>query len=140
MTAKEYLSQIQIADRRIQTNIEKLNDIKGRAFIKSPNLNSTKIQTSHDVDKISSNVAEAVDLERKIEVQISDYLKLKHDIINQIQALDDPDCINVLYLRYIEYKTFDDIATDTGFCIRNIYCLHGKALIIFQEMFGDLLQ
>ena len=41
--------------------------------------------------------------------------------------------IDLLYQRYFQYKEWEEIAVDIGMTYRNVYRLHGRALLSFEN-------
>ena len=61
----------------------------------------------------------------KKEFDLLAYKSRMHNLINQ---LDNPTYRELLSLRYINCKTWEQIAEDMHYMIRNVYVLHGNAL------------
>ena len=79
MTAKQYLSQYQLARIKIAQRQEQLEEYRTTIGYSGIQL-SDKVQTSPK-DALSDKVAKAVDLEIEIYSEIKASLKLKHQII-----------------------------------------------------------
>ena len=45
-----------------------------------------------------------------------------------IDAVGDPVCKAILELRYLSFKSWDEIADEMDCSLRNVHYLHGKAL------------
>ena len=43
----------------------------------------------------------------------------------------------ILYAKYVEYKTFERIAEEINYSWRQTIRLHGMALIEFEKMYND---
>ena len=78
-------------------------------------------------------VLKIVMLEQEINAEIDKYVDLKRKITGEIQSLQDPQFIKVLFKRYVEYKGFDKIAAELKCSERNVYTIHGQALKDFTE-------
>ena len=78
-------------------------------------------------------VLKIVMLEQEINTEIDKYVDLKRKITGEIQSLQDPQFIKVLFKRYVEYKGFDKIAVELECSERNVYTIHGQALKDFTE-------
>ena len=78
-------------------------------------------------------VLKIVMLEQEINAEIDKYVDLKRKITGEIQSLQDPQFIKVLFKRYVEYKGFDKIAVELECSERNVYTIHGQALKDFTE-------
>ena len=52
---------------------------------------------------------------------------------SEIQSLDSPVYIDILYKRYVEYKTLEEIAVEMSYSYRQVLRLHGLALQDFKR-------
>jgi hypothetical protein len=98
--------------------------------------NEEKVISSSDPDKIGTTYAKIDEMERNLDKMIDEYIEKKNLIIGQIDSIENEDCYNILFSRYIEKKTFEDIATEKKYPWRHIIRLHGKALKAFEEKYG----
>ena len=128
MTAKEYLSQAYRLDKRIDSKIEQ---------IKSLNLLATKCTTTlSDMPKsqragnsrLEDTVVKIVDLQEEINRDIDSLVDLKRDIVRTIKSVQNPEYQIILELRYLCFKTWEEIAVEMGYSSRGIFSLHSAAL------------
>ena len=75
----------------------------------------------------------------EINAEIDKFVDEKHLIINQIQALNDPKHIELLYKRYVEFKRLEAVAVEMNYTYQYIVELHGYALKEFQSTHENLL-
>lgn len=135
MTAKEYLQQLERADVIIEQKMKEQADLE--------ELSKCVRAIDYDKDRVSSSgtgdapfvnpVLKIVMLEQEINAEIDKYVDLKRKITGEIQSLQDPQFIKVLFKRYVEYKGFDKIAVELECSERNVYAIHGQALKDFTE-------
>ena len=69
-----------------------------------------------------------VDLEREINRDIDRLVDLKREIMAAIRSVDNSKYRLVLEKRYLCYRTWEQIAADTGYNVRYLYRIHGEAL------------
>lgn len=131
-TPKEYLRQLKTASIKIEQKEEELERLKAAAESISANTESERVQTTPR-DRISEDVARIADLKEEINRDIGELLILKNKIINEIQSLDSPVYIDILYKRYVEYKTLEEIAVEMSYSYRQVLRLHGLALQDFKR-------
>lgn len=129
---KEYLRQLKIASIKIEQKEDELERLKAAAESISANTESERVQTTPR-DRISEDVARIMDLKEEINRDIGELLILKNKIINEIQSLDSPVYIDILYKRYVEYKTLEEIAVEMSYSYRQVLRLHGLALQDFKR-------
>ena len=95
-----------------------------------------RVQTSPSGDApYVRTVSRIVDLNRRIQEEIDDFVDRKHKIINQIQGLDNPNYIKLLFKRYVEFKKFEEIAFELDFTYQYTIELHGYALKEFEKTY-----
>lgn len=136
--AKAYLNQIKALDIRIQRRQQEVEELRAAAMsIGSLNLNPDRVKkTSPDPDPLASKISKYVDMENEINDMIDELIDLKHLVIGQIEKLEDANCMDVLLKRYVDFKTFDQIADEMHYSRRHITNIHGKALQMFNERFS----
>lgn len=131
-TPKEYLRQLKTASIKIEQKEDELERLKAAAESISANNESERVQTTPR-DRISEDVACIADLKEEINRDIGELLILRNKIINEIQSLDNPVYIDILYKRYVEYKTLEEIAVEMSYSYRQVLRLHGLALQDFKR-------
>lgn len=137
MTTKQYLNQIARINRMINNKLAEIYQLKTMVCSISVSANEDKVQSSSDKDKLGSSVAKIVDLENEINNAIDVYVNKKERIVSQIDSIKDIMEYQVLFSRYIEYKTFEQIAEDNEYSVRQILRIHGNALVEFEKKFGQ---
>ena len=141
MKAKEYLQQLQRLDTMINQKIKELGDLRlmsqsvgGIDYSKEP------VQSSPSGDApFVKPVLRMIELEQEINAEIDRFVDEKHEIINQIQALQNPKHIDILYKHYVEFKRLEIVAVEMNFTYQYIVELHGTALKEFQLTHENLL-
>lgn len=134
MTVKERMQQINIANRMIENKreeIQRLHDLATRVTI---SVNNDRVQSSGSDDKMADIICSATDLEVELEKDISDLINLRRQIMQEIDALENIDMIDLMYKRYFQCKKWELIAEELHMSYRNVIRLHGKALKKLEEM------
>ena len=133
MRAKEYLRQIRIADKKINNLIHEVDMLRDSISHPKPiNYDKDPVQGGSRNDSMAASIAKYVDMEQEINRQTDGLIDLRHKIIGEINQLNDPAHIELLFKRYVEYKTWEQIAVEMDYTIRWIYSLHGSALQEFE--------
>ena len=133
MRAKEYLRQIRIADKKINNLIHEVDMLRDSISHPKPiNYDKDPVQGGSRNDSMAASIAKYVDMEQEINRQTDGLIDLRHKIIGEINQLSDPAHIELLFKRYVEYKTWEQIAVEMDYTIRWIYSLHGSALQEFE--------
>lgn len=126
MTAKEYLSQGWLLDQRIDARIAERERLMAKVTAaRSPSLSGMPRGGKHDW---TDAVDRAADLSAEIDADIKELCRLKREIGETIDRVDDYKCRTLLELRYRNYYTWERIAEELHYEVRQVYRLHGEAL------------
>ena len=134
MTAKDYLKDIRKLDLEIQTLQEQISLLR-------KNAEGLRAMELSDMPKggkgkdLSDYVAEIADLQMVCVQHVSALIMKKQEAIERIMSIDGSELRNVLLLRYIQCKEWDEIADMLQYNLRTIFRLHGEAL----KEFGDVV-
>lgn len=137
MTAKEYLSQIYKADRRINLLIRQKQDLRALLFsigASVQDLQSDHVASSPDPDRISRLVSKIDAKERRIVREIDRLADLKERISGQISQLEDSRYVEILTRRYVLCEAWSVVASATGYSEQSVYRIHGAALLAFEKI------
>ena len=129
---KEYLRQLHRLELCIEQRQGELNRLRELIGCNAIDYGE-RIQTSPSADSIPNEVIRRAELEADISRKIERFLQLKHKIINEIQSLDNAVYVKILYMRYVEYKSLDEIAEKMNYSYRQVLRLHGTALKEFRK-------
>lgn len=132
VTAKEYLNQARTLDMLINTKQSELYKLRLMATsVSSPSI-TEKVQSSGDntamriIDKI-------VDLQNEINLEIDKLVDLKSQIRGEIKQINDPVERILLTERYINNKSWMEIANMMHYTERQVHNIHGKSLKHFSK-------
>lgn len=137
MTTKEYLGQISRLNRMINNKLTEIAQLKDMAASISAPQSGERVQTTPNFDKIGTKYAKIDEMERKIDGMVDELVDKKEKIIQQIDSMEDENTYNILFARYIEKKTFEVIATEMKYSLRQVVRLHGTALKQFEKKYGE---
>lgn len=127
MTAKEFLMRAWQIDARIDAKIEERDRIQ--SMLTSPRTAKLTGMPRGGGGDWTNAVIAVSDLESAISKEIIELCTIKRQVNEAIEAVEDARYKRILELRYRNYMTWEAIATATGYTIRNVYELHGKALL-----------
>lgn len=131
MTAKEYLMQAWRIEDRIESRIEERERLEAR--LTSPRgSNLTGMPRGGNSDWTNAVIAVS-ELNATINAEIVELCRVKRQVNNAIEAVEDSRYRRVLELRYRNYMAWDDIAKQMGYTLRNVFELHGKALLKIKQ-------
>ena len=128
LSAKEYLSQAYRIDQRINSKLEQaqsLRELSEKATVTLSDMPGSGTRNVHRMDGI---ITKMVDLQSEISSDMDRLINLKHEIITVIGCVEKPELQTLIELRYLCYKTWEEIAVALHLDIRWIHRLHQKAL------------
>ena len=128
MTVKEYLGQAYRLDQRINSKLEQLESLNGLATKCTSTLTGMPKNPSHSTSMMADAVAKIVDLQAEINRDIDLLVDLKCEMVRVIKNVEHAEYQTLLELRYLCFKTWEQIAVDMNYSIDNVYRIHRKAL------------
>jgi DNA-directed RNA polymerase specialized sigma24 family protein len=138
MTVKEYLAQTWRINRLIDAKLEQVRTLRELAAKATSTLSPTPPSETRNVHRMEDIIAKMLDLENEINFDIDKLVDLKRDIANAIRSLNSPDYRVLLELRYLCFKTWDEIAADFHCSVRHVHRIHGEALAACSERVKDV--
>ena len=128
MTVKEFLKKGRNLNDEINADVQALVKLRALIYGTAARYDNVRVQTSPGNTQ-ENNIIKLIELENKINAKIDrliDYQSKMHDLINFI---DNTRYRTLLTERYINCKTWEEIAAEFKFKdVRHIYRLHGEAL------------
>lgn len=139
LTAEQYLQQVETLDVNINQNVERLANMKiNMCNVGSIDYSDERVQTSVSGDSLCKSVSAYVDLNNKINDEIDNFIDAKNKIIQEIRDLHDAVYIQVLFKKYVQFKTLTIIAREMQKSYNYILTVHKKALATFEATYDDL--
>lgn len=141
MTAKEFLLQAWQIDARIEdkiAEIDRIQEKRERIMAKltagrASNLSGMPRGGAYDWTDSIEAVIEADELIRdhvqRVREEIKDLCRVKREVADAINAVEDIRYRRVLELRYRNFLDWLQIADRMGYDIRHVTRLHGEALL-----------
>ena len=127
VTAKEYLRQYKLMTARIRNREHDLAELREERESISINLDGMPHGTSLS-DKTARLAAQLADAEEEIIELRSEAWSIRMEIVRTLNRIQSPEYNTLLYLRYIEGKTWEQIAVEMHYTFRHTTRLHGDAL------------
>lgn len=128
MTDKEYLSQAYRLDKRIDSKIEQLKSLNLLATKCTSTLSDMPKSQSISNSRLEDTVVKIVDLQEEINRDIDSLVDLKRDIVRTIKSVQNPEYQIILELRYLCFKTWEEIAVQMNCSIDNVFKIRKNAL------------
>ena len=115
MNAKEYLSQAFLIDKRINSKIEQLDNLRAISRMTNRQISDMPGSPNRNTHKLEDTVIKIVELEAEIDSDIDALVDLKADITHRIKQINGPEYQLVLELRYLCFKSWEEIAMQMGY-------------------------
>lgn len=134
MKAKAYLKQIEYMDAKINTRLEEVEKLNTLATKTTSVMGGERVQASSNQQKMADCVTRIADLKAEINREIDRFVNHKQETLNIMDKHCDPDCINLLYARYFQYKSWETIAHELRYTYKWVSGgLHQRALAQVQK-------
>ena len=128
MTAKEFLNKGYKIDRRINAKLEQQANLRELASRTGAVISDMPRNPNKGRSRVEEIIVKIMTLEEEINEDIDELVSLKSDITKAIGTVDDPEESLLLTLRYLNYKTWEDIADELNCSVRKVHIVHSRAL------------
>ena len=128
MTAKEYLGQAFHIDQRINSKMEQVASLNALATKATSTLSDMPGNATRNVHRMEDVIIKIIDMQNEINQDIDKLIDLKKEIAQVIHKGENLEYQTLLELRYMCFKTWEQIAVEMRYGIDNIYRMHKKAL------------
>ena len=128
MTSKEYLNQAFRIDQRINSKLEQIESLRVLLTKTSSTLSDMPKNPNKGQSRTEDIIIKIMMIEDEIKVDIDRLVSLKKEVSDTIKAVEPVECRMLLELRYLCFRTWEDIAAEMNYTVRNVHLLHSKAL------------
>ena len=128
MTAKEYLNQAFRIDQRINSKLEQIESLRALLTKTSGTLSDMPKNPNKGQSRTEDIIIKIMMIEDETKSDIDKLVTLKKEVSDTINAVDSVECRMLLELRYLCFHTWEDIAAEMNYTVRNVHLLHSKAL------------
>lgn len=123
-----YLSQYKYLNKEIDRKIQSLEGWKDKILNVTGTLSDMPRGGGKRSDTIADGIAMINDIEATINKEIDDLVELKAEIESKINSVENLKLRELLKCRYLDLKSWEEIAYLNGYSWRWVYTLHEKAL------------
>ena len=128
LTTKEYLSQAYRIDQRINSKIEQVQSLRELSTKATTVLSDMPRSSSPNHHRMEDFITKAIVMESEINADLQQLIDLKHEVVTMIKCVESPELQTLLELRYLCFRSWEQIAVEMSYDIRHIHRLHGRAL------------
>lgn len=126
--SKEFLSKAYLIDKRINSKIEQILRLRELAMKANSVLSDMPPNATRNFKKMEDTIVKISDLENEISEDINYLADLKQKIMKAIKKVGNSEYQAILEMRYLCFDSWEKIAVDLRYSIRQLYRIHGKAL------------
>ena len=119
----------------INCKLEQVSELRSMLLPGAIRYDKDKVQTSNNADTIADTVSKLMELEEKINTDIDELVELKSVARDNIERMENDVEKVILYKRYFNNESFENIAVECGYSWRHIHRLHGEALKNFDKIY-----
>lgn len=128
MTAKEYMEQARYLDMQINSKIEQVRTLNELATKVTTVYSDMPHSPNRNTGRMEETIAKIIHLESEIDRDIDALVDLKQEVKTAISKVEDEKYRVLLELRYINQKSWEEIANQLGYDLRYTHKIHGRAL------------
>ena len=128
MKPKEYFGQAYRLDQRINSKLEQVTSLNELATKCTSTLTGMPRGSKHSASTMAEAIDKIIDLQAEINNDIDQLVDLKREMVKLIKAVDNTEYQTLLELRYLCFKTWEQIAVDMGYNVRHVYRIHDEAV------------
>lgn len=136
MTTKEFLNQAYRIDQRINSKLEQIISLHALATKATSTLSDMPINKTESQGRMADVIAKIVDLETEINKDIEKLVEIKKSIVSTIKKVQNPELQTLLELRYLCFRTWEQIAVEMNYDLRYLHKLHKRSLEVCNGIAG----
>lgn len=127
----KYLSQYRYLNTKIDRKIKYLEDCKNKMYNITGTL-SDMPRSGNRSNVIEDGIVNINEIEQTINRDIDELVSIRTEIENKINMIPDLKLRELMECRYLDCKTWEEIAYKNGYTWRNVYYQHEKALDLIK--------
>lgn len=132
--AQRYLERVEWIDSIVHNNLIEQKQWQELARSITANMGGERVQSSGSKSKMANAVEHCVDAEAYILAAVDQLIREKREIVSTIEQVGSPICYNVLHMRYIQYKSLQEIADKYRKSYDWAKTTHGRAVAAVQRI------
>ena len=138
MKAINYLKQIKMMDAKIDSDILEIAQLETLATKTTSVMGGERVQSSGSQEKMADCVVKIVDMKEHLQKEIDRFIDYKNDARKMMAESCDADCCRLLYKRYFQDSTWEQIAVEMEFTYQWVSGgLHQRALAQLQKALDE---
>lgn len=133
MTAKEYLNRAFLLDQRVNLKIEQIRRIRDLSEKCTSLITGMPKTKNGEQSRLEEAVCRIMDCENELNTDIDKLVDVKREITQAIDSVPDVALRTLLEMRYLCFKSWDDIAVEMFVSANHVFKMHRLALQYIDE-------
>ena len=138
MTGEEFLTRGNRLKYKIRNLTEALEYWNAKATSTSLIYSETGRQKTNEIRSNEKYVFKIIEIEDKIKKELDRLYEIKLEIQEVVLRVVDPIEQSILFKRYIEELSWNEIAKSENFTKRNIFIKHNKAIKSVEKILNEV--
>lgn len=134
---RDQLAELEYCETRIKSYMAHAERLRSLAERTTTTFSYAGSHNTFTTDRREEAIAKLVDLETLIQEEVSRLCDLKQAMLIRLAGVHDNTCRTLLELRYLEGKTWPEIADAMFFSHRHVFNIHKKALNALTQSQND---
>lgn len=127
MTVKEWLKRARVLDKEVNQLLIAKREAYEHAVGSGIDTSKEQVQGGGG-NGTEDKFIRVADYELLIDKKIDKLLEIKQEIIEAVNSVENSTYRTLLLAYYVNCKTWEQVAEDMGYGVRQIYRMHGEAL------------
>lgn len=132
--AQRYLERVEMIDTIVHNKLIEQRQWHDLALSITANMGGERVQSSGSKSKMADALNKCIDMEEKISDAVDKLAAEKTEIVSTIEQLDSPIEYNVAHMRFIQYKTLQEIADKYNKSYDWVKTTNGRAIASVQRI------
>lgn len=132
--AQRTLEQVELAETIVRNKLIEKQQWKDIALGITANMGGDIVKSSGTQSKMADALNKCIDVEREIDEAIDRLIDVKKEAIALLEKLGSPFEYRILHYKYIQYKTFEEIAELMDKSYTAITTEHGRGLANLERL------
>jgi DNA-directed RNA polymerase specialized sigma24 family protein len=128
MTAKEYLSQLREVKRQQRLLQEEIDELTIKAGYGTGRRIAKNFSGTDRRCRMEDAILNKLELMKELSERLAQQSELENEIMAAIFAVEDKVYQSILLMRYVRCYSWEQIAEEMNYSIRQVYEYHGRAL------------
>lgn len=130
MTAKEYLNRARELNYKIKLLYNRIDELKAlEASVPGCNFDAVVVDKTRDLEApFVKYIYKRMETEELVKKEEARLIEVTNEIASTISEVESPTHQQLLRLRYLDFMTWNDIASEMGYSLDNVYKLHRQSL------------